>query len=227
LSFVYLGSPYSHPDQRVIDWRHEQTQAATAYFMLHGHVIFSPICHTHRLPVGQKHYLDFTFWMAQDLPILRQADELWVLMLPGWRESRGLSREIEEAQALGVPIVYKPWTPTKDEPVPESVLTEAERLINGERQASYGHPLDDYDCVAAIWRALIRRRYWVDIPISADFACLMMAGGVKVSREAGLHKRDNLVDGAGYLGCAQKCLDEKERRQKSGGCAQKGNTQIG
>ena len=88
----------------------------------------------------------------------------------------------------------------------ESILQEADRLVHGDRQADYAHPHVDYSCTVAMWRALILRRYGVDVPLTPDFACLMMVA-VKLSREAGKHKRDNLTDGAGYLECADMCLD--------------------
>lgn len=85
-------------------------------------------------------------------------------------------------------------------------LDQAKRLVHGERGDQYGHPAIDYECTAALWRALIKRRYGVDIALTADFACLMMVA-VKLSREAGLSKPDNLVDAAGYILCAAMCLD--------------------
>ncbi len=92
-----------------------------------------------------------------------------------------------------------------DLPKQLSILEEAEKLINGDRQQSYGHPYDDYQVTAAMWRAMMIRRYGIDVPLTPDFACLMMAA-MKISREAGQHKRDNLVDMAGYAGCVEKCL---------------------
>ena len=89
-----------------------------------------------------------------------------------------------------------------------SVLKEADGLVNGDRQASYGHPHTDYTCTADMWSAMILRRYGVDIPLTPDFACLMMVA-VKLSRECGKPKRDNLVDAAGYIACAEKCLDKE------------------
>lgn len=89
-----------------------------------------------------------------------------------------------------------------------SVLAEADGLVNGDRQDQYGHPWVDYSCTADMWAAMINRRYGVDIPITPDFACLMMVA-VKLSREAGKPKRDNLVDAAGYIACAEKCLDKE------------------
>lgn len=89
-----------------------------------------------------------------------------------------------------------------------NILEEANSLVHGDRGAAYGHPSVDYQCTAAMWRALILRRYGVDVPISDDFACLMMIA-VKLSREAGKPKRDNLVDAAGYAECAAMCLEKK------------------
>jgi hypothetical protein len=89
-----------------------------------------------------------------------------------------------------------------------TILEEAGRLVHGERGADYGHPAIDYSCTADMWRALIKRRYNVDAPITPDFACLMMVA-VKLSREAGKQKTDNLVDAAGYLECADMCLKYK------------------
>jgi len=90
-----------------------------------------------------------------------------------------------------------------------SILEEAQSLVHGARGSDYGHPHTDYKCTGEMWRAMILRRYGVDVPITPDFACLMMVA-VKLSRESGKHKRDNLVDGAGYLECASMCL-EKEK----------------
>jgi len=94
-----------------------------------------------------------------------------------------------------------------------NVLQEADRLIHGDRNADYGHPLDDFQCSADILRALVRRRYGIDIPFEADFVVLFMACGVKGSREAGKHKDDNCVDGPGYWGLIPMILDERHRRE--------------
>lgn len=91
-----------------------------------------------------------------------------------------------------------------------SPLDVAKGLVHGDRNRDYAHPHTDYTCTAAIWQSLISRRYGVDVPITPDFACLMMVA-VKLSREAGKHKDDNLIDAAGYVECAAMCLTEQER----------------
>lgn len=90
-----------------------------------------------------------------------------------------------------------------------NVLEEANRLVHGPRGADYGHPATDYEATAQMWRALIKRRYGVDVPLTPDFACLLMIA-VKLSREAGKHKTDNLIDAAGYAECAQMCVERDE-----------------
>jgi hypothetical protein len=74
--------------------------------MQKGEVIFAPIPHSYSVEQYFKKPEGFDFWMAQDLPILQGADRLIVLKLPGWKKSRGVAREIQEAQEIGMPIEY-------------------------------------------------------------------------------------------------------------------------
>lgn len=97
-----------------------------------------------------------------------------------------------------------------------NVLQEADKLVHGDRNEAYGHPLDDFGCTAAIWRAMIKRRYGLDVPVDPDFVGLCMAA-VKLSRESGKHKTDNLIDLAGYAETTQMCVDEIEARAQSMG----------
>lgn len=87
----------------------------------------------------------------------------------------------------------------------ESILEVAAELVHGDRGAAYGHPYHDYAATVDMWRAMIQRRYGVDVPLTPDFGCLMMVA-VKLSREAGKPKEDNRIDAAGYLECADMCV---------------------
>ena len=88
----------------------------------------------------------------------------------------------------------------------ESILQEAQRLVDGPRQEAYDHPLDAFSAVGRVWGAILDRP---DIP--AETVALMMAG-MKLVREARHAKRDNRIDAAGYLYCEDLCIDELERR---------------
>jgi len=121
----------------------------------------------------------------------------------------------EESQGLrldtGKPSVEQEIEAKLDNPQ-DSILMQAENLVNGARRQDYGHPYHDYEAVGRIWGAILTR--WLDCPVEdvpPRIACLMMQG-VKISREAHEPKRDNRVDGAGYWGCvdliAQKGADD-------------------
>jgi hypothetical protein len=77
--------------------------------------------------------------------------------------------------------------PIKD----ESILSEAERIVNGDRQADYSDPVENFKHIAAIASAIRKKEL-----TSEDCAVVLMA--VKLARENFKHKRDNLVDLAGY-----------------------------
>lgn len=84
----------------------------------------------------------------------------------------------------------------------ESILTEAQRLVHGPRQASYGHPADDFQRTADLLNVLSKRgRPW----LPSDVAVVLMC--VKLSRQANAYKRDNLVDLCGYAECWARIVE--------------------
>ena len=98
---IYLACPYAHPDESVRESRFNAVSKKAAELMNRGHVVFSPISHS--VPIGR--YLESTgheFWMAQDLPLLAVCDEMWVLALPGWTDSKGIQVERDYAEDHGI-----------------------------------------------------------------------------------------------------------------------------
>lgn len=94
-----------------------------------------------------------------------------------------------------------------------SILEEAQKLVNGSRQETYGSPADNFANIADVTRVLIRARYGVDIPLTADFMALVMAAAVKACRLANpacANHRDTIVDGAGYFGLIELIQKEKK-----------------
>jgi hypothetical protein len=74
----------------------------------------------------------------------------------------------------------------------ESILSEAERIVNGERQVDYSDPVKNFKRIAEIASAIMAK------DITAEECCIVMIA-VKLARENYKHKRDNLVDLAGYV----------------------------
>jgi len=86
----------------------------------------------------------------------------------------------------------------------ETCLQEAQRLVYGDRNASYGHPYDDFSRTAKLWSAILGH------DVTAEQAALCMCA-VKISRQVNSPKRDNMVDLAGYAEVTQRIIDWDEK----------------
>lgn len=101
---IYLASPYSSPIPGVAEARFNEAMAVVAGLQAGGHMVYSPILHSH--PVAMKHDLptDFNYWQHLNRVFIAKLDEVWVIDIPGWRESVGVRGEIEYAQQIGKPV---------------------------------------------------------------------------------------------------------------------------
>ncbi|MFQ5732136.1 MAG: DUF1937 family protein [Planctomycetaceae bacterium] len=102
---IYLASPYSHPDPAVRERRFQAACLAAAQLMRASHTVFAPIVHSHPL-VDYGLPTDWSYWERQDREHLARCDEVVVLLLDGWRESRGVQAEVRLAENLGKPVRY-------------------------------------------------------------------------------------------------------------------------
>jgi len=86
----------------------------------------------------------------------------------------------------------------------ESILEEAERLVMSDKLNEYGSPEDSLENIAGLWTAYVQNKMKYhfdqgkDFELSSKDVTLLMIL-FKVSREQYNHKRDNLVDAAGYV----------------------------
>lgn len=92
----------------------------------------------------------------------------------------------------------------KGDPKPNTraeVLRTAEELVNGNRNAQYGDPLQDFERTAAFWNAYLG----VDKIKAHDVASMMAL--LKLSRIAWSGKKmDSWIDLAGYAACGAHCV---------------------
>lgn len=92
-----------------------------------------------------------------------------------------------------------------------SVLDDAKKTINGERQDSYGNPEDSFALIAEFWNTYLQTKLTVfsgdpeacvNLGIGREDVARMMAL-FKIARMLGQKdSRDNYVDGCGYLALA-------------------------
>lgn len=101
--FIYIGQPYTGTFM----------QQSSRYIMGRSYLLTVSECGLPAYaPIVQNHSLNnrlpgtWEFWSKLDLPILRKATELHVLQLEGWRESVGLTDEINDARSCKTPIRY-------------------------------------------------------------------------------------------------------------------------
>lgn len=108
---VYLASPYSHPDPRVVFQRWWDTIRAAARLLERGMLVYSPIAHTHHIAATCGLRGDFEFWRRFDEAMIDRCDRCIVLLLPGWMSSKGMEAEVARFEAQGKPIECMEWIP--------------------------------------------------------------------------------------------------------------------
>lgn len=103
---IYLASPYSHPDPAVRRQRFEAVCRYAASLMAAGLHVHSPIAHAHAIAAAGDLPTGWDYWHALDRWYVERCDEVWVLTLPGWEDSKGVKAEIDIALSLGKPVKY-------------------------------------------------------------------------------------------------------------------------
>lgn len=88
-----------------------------------------------------------------------------------------------------------------------SILKEANTIIYGDREKTYGHPAKNLQTIAVMWDAYLNARRHSDPVTPKDVAAMMVL--VKVARFANdPDHRDNLVDMCGYAALIERCDEE-------------------
>lgn len=184
---LYLAGPMTG----LPDFNYPAFHAAAADWRAAGWLVINPA-----EAFGGAQDRPYRDYVEHDIAVIQGCSAM--AMLPGWdgASARGSVWEREVALMLGLAVydagaVVAP-PPTKR---PETILEEAQRLVYGDRQESYGHPIDDFRRTAAMWTGMLGEQ--LTRPLRPEDVALMMAL-VKVSREHHKPKRDNVTDIAGY-----------------------------
>ena len=101
---VYLAAPYSHQNPGVRARRLERINRYTAKLIRGGVTVFSLITYTGALAEKDGLPGDWAFWKGLDEAFLRMCRVVYVLGLPGWKQSVGVAAEIALARELGMPV---------------------------------------------------------------------------------------------------------------------------
>lgn len=82
-----------------------------------------------------------------------------------------------------------------------TILEEAQEIIYGDREKTYGRPERNLTAIAEMWNAYLANSN--GSAITAHDVCMMMML-LKIARQANAYKRDNLVDACGYAALADR-----------------------
>jgi len=106
---IYLASPYTHQDPEIVNARVAIINARAAHLMRQGHIIFSPISHSHYIAMENGLPTTFEFWAKQNHEFIIWCDVVMVLRLYGWEESKGVADEIRYAKLINKRVVNDSW----------------------------------------------------------------------------------------------------------------------
>lgn len=109
---VYLAAPYSHPDKTVRQERYDKMLAVAVSLTRRRILVYCPILHSRPIEIACAFFdedrSDFGTWEKLDLWALSNSRALWVLTLPGWDRSRGVTVEVLYAREHNIPVQYLP-----------------------------------------------------------------------------------------------------------------------
>lgn len=114
---IYLASPYSSPIPEGMQMRFEKTRLFTAYLLRQDIFAFSPIVYAHEMSKALNLGTDAKSWLRFNFNMLRRSEAMFVYMLPGWRDSKGVKIELKLARSLFMPITFfnEDFTPAETE----------------------------------------------------------------------------------------------------------------
>lgn len=81
-----------------------------------------------------------------------------------------------------------------------ALLREAEKLITGDRNQSYGSPTENFSNTAALWNVMFNHLLKDGAQFTAAHVAQAMCQ-LKLARMIAQPKRDNYLDLAGYAAC--------------------------
>lgn len=101
---IYLAQPYSHSDSKVREWRYQMALYVAHLLFKTKQPVFSPIIHWHVVAATYDLPKDADTWWQFNLSMLNRARKFYLLNIDGWKESRGVYRELDYAEKRGLPV---------------------------------------------------------------------------------------------------------------------------
>lgn len=103
---IYIASPYSSPIPEALALRFERVRRFTIHCLQMGIPAFSPIVYAHEMAKAGGIATDANTWVPFNTAMLRRSEAMFVYMLPGWKESKGVTLELRQAKSMMIPVAF-------------------------------------------------------------------------------------------------------------------------
>jgi hypothetical protein len=103
---IYLATPYSCKQENIRADRAKFATQVAGRLISAGLIVFSPITHGHAIATECASPGDYEYWKKSAEAFVAWCTDLYVICVPGWRESAGVGAERLLAEKLGKNIVY-------------------------------------------------------------------------------------------------------------------------
>lgn len=91
---IYLAAPYTHRYPEIVENRVKLINKVAALLMQRNCIVYSPISHCHAIAKENNLPTDAEYWERQNKSFIQWCDQLVILQLHGWAESKGIAQEI-------------------------------------------------------------------------------------------------------------------------------------
>jgi hypothetical protein len=105
---IYVAIPYGNPDNKIVIDRVVKASTYCARLLATGRPCISAIVYGDPLVRYYEKDMkaDWEAWKDLCTTLICASEEFHVLMVDGWKESKGVQAEIDLADELGLPITY-------------------------------------------------------------------------------------------------------------------------
>jgi len=104
---IYLAGPYSHYHKNVMEFRAlKHVECSMKLLKQVGQVNFCPIAQEYLQAQNNQLPSEYDFWQPTDRLWISRLDAVWVIALPGWGQSKGVTDEVAYAKRLGKEVLF-------------------------------------------------------------------------------------------------------------------------
>lgn len=102
----YLAGPYTHENSALVAHRRLDHLHAEYWLIAQKLDVIAPINSSGSLEGIWNLPIQYEFWQSRDRKSIRYCDGVIVILMPGWKESKGVTDELQYAKQKGKPIYY-------------------------------------------------------------------------------------------------------------------------